>query len=126
MEVNEIAQAVRIIMSRILTPVVYLYETDFKIEFICFCNPEVTDDELYEVGEILTNLMSRTVEVVDIFEYDENDRMDIVGNARLVYAEHPVIEQLFTLSVAQEYKNIQEEKKNMLKRKNDNGAYYLQ
>lgn len=126
MDLKKLSKAIQIIEDNILTPVIYMIQNDFKIEFICFCNSDVTEEDLYNAGEQITQLFGRTVEVVDIYEYDENDRMDVISNAELVYSEHPMIEQMFTLSVAEEYRRIQEQKQDMIKRKQDSGAYYLQ
>lgn len=126
MDLNMISQAVQFIQNRILTPVIYMSETDYKIEFICFCSAEVSDEDLFEAGECLTKLLNRPTEVVDILEYNENDRMDIITSAVLVYSEDPIIEQMFTLSMAEEFKRVQEQKKSMLRRKSESGSYYLQ
>lgn len=126
MNVNEIAQAVKVIESRILTPVIYMNENDCRVEFICFCGVQVTDEELYETGEQISGIISKTVEVVDILEYSENDRLDVILNAELVYSEDPVIEQMLAFSMAEEFKQVQERKHDMLKRKSESGSYYMQ
>lgn len=125
-DINKISEAVRLILEKILTPIIYMYETESKIEFICFCSAAVSDDELYSVSEKLTEILSCTVELIDIYEYNENDRIDIISSAELVYSEHPIIEQMFELSMAEEYRRVQEKKQDMLKRKHESGAYYIQ
>lgn len=126
LDINEITYAVKTIGSHILSPVIYMSETESGVEFICFCFSDVTDDELLELGETLTKTLSVTTEVVDILEYDINDRMDIISNADLVYSEDPLIEQMLTMSIAEEHKRELEEVRNMLRRKNENGSYYIQ
>lgn len=126
MDFNIIAEAVRIIEGSVLTPVIYMAETDFKAEFICFCGTELSDEEAYDVGEKLTRLLEKPTELVDISEYNENDRLEIIQTAELVYSEDPLIEQMFALGMAEEYRRIQEQKKSMLKRMSEIGTYYLQ
>ena len=126
MDFNIIAEAVRIIEDSVLTPVIYMAETDFKAEFICFCGAEFSEEEAFEVGEKLTRLLEKPTELVDISEYNENDRLEIIQTAELVYSEDPLIEQMFTLGMAEEYRRIQEQKKSMLKRMSEIGTYYLQ
>ena len=53
-DLNEISHAVQIIENNILTPVIYMNETEYGIEFICFCCYDITDEELFELGEKLT------------------------------------------------------------------------
>ena len=125
-DLNEISHAVQIIENNILTPVIYMNETEYGIEFICFCCYDITDKELFELGEKLTQLLNIPVEVVDIMEYNINDRMDIVSNAELVYSEDPLTEQMLTMSVAEEHKQEREKMKSMLRRKSESGSYYLQ
>ncbi len=125
-DLNEISHAVQIIENNILTPVIYMNETEYGIEFICFCCYDITDEELFELGEKLTQLLNIPVEVVDIMEYNINDRMDIVSNAELVYSEDPLTEQMLTMSVAEEHKQEREKMKSMLRRKSESGSYYLQ
>ena len=125
-DLNEISHAVQIIENNILTPVIYMNEMEYGIEFICFCCYDITDEELFELGEKLTQLLNIPVEVVDIMEYNINDRMDIVSNAELVYSEDPLTEQMLTMRVAEEHKQEREKMKSMLRRKSESGSYYLQ
>ncbi len=125
-EFNKLLQAVRMIENSIITPVIYLNETEFKAEFICFSSEEVTEDDLFRVGESVSRILEKPAEVVDIMEYNANDRMDIITNAELVYSDDPIVEQMFTMSMAEEHRRLYEQKQNMLRRKNESGSYYLQ
>lgn len=125
-EFNKLLQAVRMIENSIITPVIYLNETEFKVEFICFSSEEVTEDDLFRVGESVSRILEKPAEVVDIMEYNANDRMDIITNAELVYSDDPIVEQMFTMSMAEEHRRLYEQKQNMLRRKNESGSYYLQ
>ena len=125
-EFNKLLQAVRMIENSIITPVIYLNETEFKAEFICFSSEEVTEDDLFRVGESVSRILEKPAEVVDIMEYHANDRMDIITNAELVYSDDPIVEQMFTMSMAEEHRRLYEQKQNMLRRKNESGSYYLQ
>ena len=125
-EFNKLLQAVRMIENSIITPVIYLNETEFKAEFICFSSEEVTEDDLFRVGESVSRILEKPAEVVDIMEYNANDRVDIITNAELVYSDDPIVEQMFTMSMAEEHRRLYEQKQNMLRRKNESGSYYLQ
>lgn len=125
-DINKIAQAVQMIENNILAPVVYMNETEYGIEFICFCCYDVTDDDLFDIGEKLTEILGVPAEVVDIMEYNINDRLDIVKNAELVYSEDSLMEQMLTMSIAEEHKQELEKMKGVLRRKSESGSYYLQ
>ena len=123
---KDIAYAVQTIQNKILTPIIYMCENEYKTEFICFCGAEASDEDFFETGETLTKEFDFPTEVVDILEYDVNDRIDIISNAELVFSEDPVIEQMFAMSVSEELRQERERKLSMMKRMNENGSYYLQ
>ncbi|HIT85259.1 MAG TPA: hypothetical protein IAA60_05045 [Candidatus Ornithomonoglobus intestinigallinarum] len=126
LDINQITLAVREIENAVLSPVIYMSETEYGVEFICFCFAEVTDDELFELGERLTRELNVTAEVVDILEFTIADRLDIISNTQLVYCEDPMIEQMLAMSVVEESRQEREKVRSMIKRKNESGSYYLQ
>lgn len=73
------------VTKNVLTPVIYMFEEEI-IELIVFCDGNMdvnilrdTENEIYVRTGIKT-------ELVDIREFDEFDRWQIVQNAKLIYA----------------------------------------
>lgn len=125
-DTEKIINAVQIIHEKILAPVIYMCEDEYKIEFVCFCGAKTSRDDFFEAGQKISTMFSIPVEVVDILEYDAEDGMDIIGSAQLVFSEDPIIAQIFEVSVAEDLKRLRTELSDMIKRKTETGTYYLQ
>ena len=97
--------AVKCFKERILTPILYMLEYEDKVDFICFCDQNIKLKELDEVSGKLTDILGVPAEVIDIREFSESDRIEILKNAKLVYAEDPMIEQIFAASMAEDFNN---------------------
>ena len=126
MKFETVNKAVRLISKRILTPVIYLSEYDGGAEFICFCDGNITMQELYDAEQELSKAIDMHVEILDIREFSESERLEILQDCELVYSENPFIEHLFAKSMMEDFRRILEEKHDMIVRKQDNGSYFLQ
>ena len=71
-------------------------------------------------------ILKRPVEIIDIREFSEADRIEILKTAQLVYSEDPVIEQIFVASMAEDLREALTEKFSMIDRKEKTGTYFLQ
>ena len=118
--------AVKCFKERILTPILYMLEYEDKVDFICFCDQNIKLKELNEVSGKLTDILGVPAEVIDIREFSESDRIEILKNAKLVYAEDPIIEQVFVASMAEDFNNSINKKREMLNRYMSTGSIYLQ
>lgn len=117
---------VKIISQNILTPIIYMIENEEIIDFICFCDRNITMQEIYNVEQIIKNETGKNVEIIDIREFDESERLEIVNTATLIHSEHPLIENIFTQSMIEDYKIVMDERRNVLLRQKELGICYLQ
>lgn len=123
---DNINKAIHLLREKILTPILYMMEYSDRINFICFCDKNIKMEELYNTSSELTNILGIPAEIMDIREFSEADRLDILKNAKLVYSEDPIIEQIFIASMAEDYRNSVMEKLSMIDRYKQTGSYYLQ
>jgi hypothetical protein len=123
---DNIYKAIHLLREKILTPILYMIEYSDRINFICFCDKNIKMEELYNTSSELTNILGIPAEIMDIREFSEADRLDILKNAKLVYSEDPIIEQIFIASMAEDYRNSVMEKLSMIDRYKQTGSYYLQ
>lgn len=126
MDTNKLINAVQMIHEKILAPVIYMLEDEYKVEFVCFCGAKTDKESFFEIGEALSKTLSVPVEVVDILEYAPEDGMDIIANGRLVFSEDPLIAQMFEMSVIEDVKKARKDLSDMINRKAETGTYYLQ
>lgn len=107
----------------ILTPVIYMFEEEI-IEFIVFCDGNMdinilrdTENEIYAATGIKT-------ELVDIREFDEYDRWQIVKNASMVYAIDDSVAAAFERAMQRDVEFRAIMKAILFERHNDTGSYY--
>lgn len=118
--------AVNVITKNILTPVVYMIEQADSIDFICFCDRNITVQEVYNTEHIISTETDKHIEIFDIREFGESERIDVINQATLIYSEHPIIEKIFTQSMLEDFKIAMDERNNVLERYKESGTYYLQ
>lgn len=123
-DINE--KAIRLFKEKILTPVLYIMEYKEKVEFICFCDKNIKMSVLNSVGEELTEILGKPAEIVDIREFSEADRVEVLKTAEPAFSEDAFIERVFISSIAEDYRMAAAEKNNMLNRYKSSGSCYLQ
>ncbi len=116
----------RIISENILTPVIYMLEHDDALDFICFCDRNITMGDIYETERRIKKETGRCAEIIDIREFGEAERLEVVNRAELIYSEHPLIEKIFAQSMAEDFKIAIEERNSVLERRREQGTCYLQ
>lgn len=114
------------VSENILTPIIYLLEDDYTISLICFCDRHITMQEIYDVEQLVSERSGKCTEIYDIREFSEFERLDIVNRAKLIHSEHPMMEQIFTQSLAEDFNLAMEEKKSVLDRRKVSGTCFLQ
>ena len=90
---------VKIISKNILTPVIYMIENDNLLDFICFCDRNIKMQEIYNVEQQIKEVTNKNVEIIDIREFGESERIEVINQATLIYSEHPLIEKIFALKL---------------------------
>ena len=123
-EEEKLAEAVDIILENILTPIIYMY-VDEVVEFIVFCDSETPADVFRRTEELIFFNLGLRVEITELREFDEGDRVDISQSAYIVYAENEFMPMLFETAMTSDIETIQLMKKELLKRKTDTGTYYM-
>ncbi len=124
---NELSEKIaKIISSNILTPVIYMIETSEVVDFICFCDRHVTIQEIYDVEKLIKDETGITAEILDIREFGESERLEVINHATLIHSEHPMIETIFTQSMLEDFQLAMDERKDVLDRKKETGTCYLQ
>lgn len=116
--------AVNIILDRILTPVLYMYE-DEAFEFICFCDSNTSEECFEDTEKALLINLGINAEVIDIRSFDETDRVEITNSAQLVYAENEFVKMMFETAMAADKEHMMAYKRNTLTRKSETGTYYI-
>ena len=120
---NEI---VSIFNERILSPVLYMAEYDDVVDLICFCDRNIIIGEMYDTAAALYAATGRHFEIVDIREFDEADRIDIINNAELIYSEDKLIERIFEQSMLEDFEIMMREREEAHIRYEDNSSPYVQ
>lgn len=117
-------RAIDIITERILTPVLYMYE-DEAVEFICFCDSNISIEDFRETERAVYTELGISVEILDIREFDESDRWDIIVSSRLVYAANELIKMAFEQAMLADLEKRTNIKNEILKRYDETGTYYI-
>lgn len=120
------AKMAKIISENILTPIIYMLENDNLIDFICFCDKNITMQDIYDVEQIIKDETGYTVEIIDIREFSESERLEVINHATMIHSEHPMIETIFTQSMMEDYKMAMDARNDVLERKKITGTCYLQ
>lgn len=117
---------VSIISKNILTPVIYMIEYDEIVDFICFCDRNITMQEIYDVELKIKEAIGKNAEIIDIREFGESERIEVINQATLIHSEHPLIEKIFAQSMLEDFKIAMDERKDVLERHKESGSCYLQ
>ena len=117
---------VKIISKNILTTVIYMIENANLLDFICFCDRNIKMQEIYNVEQQIKEVTSKNVEIIDIREFGESERIEVINQATLIYSEHPLIEKIFAPSMMEDFKIAMDERKDVQQRYKECGTCYLQ
>ena len=116
----------KIICDNILTPVIYMIENDDVLDFICFCDRNITMQEIYNVEQLIKEETGQAAEIIDIREFSEPERLEVLNHATLIHSEHPIIERIFAESMVEDYKAAMHERQTILDRVRETGTFYVQ
>ncbi len=118
-----LVEAAAIILERILTPVLYLYQEE-ALEFICFPDANTEEEDFLETQAALYLNLGINAEIVDIRAFDAPDRVTITKTAQLVYAESEFIQTMFEMAMQTDEAKLELGKLETLDRKNETGTYF--
>lgn len=114
-----------IILSHILTPVIYMNEFDDTYEFICFCDRDILINDIYNTENILSELLNKQAVILDIRELSVSDRVDIIQKSSLIYYEDEAIKKLFEISMLEDFNIFMNKRNSVLERIKNDGTPYL-
>ncbi len=123
---EQTTQMIKIISENILTPIIYMIEHEDIVDFICFCDRNITMQEIYDTELKLKDIVGKDAEIIDIREFVESERLDVINRAVLIHSEHPLIEKVFEQSMLEDFKIAMAERKDVLERHKESGTCYLQ
>lgn len=121
---NTLRDAADIILDRILTPVLYMYDEEV-LEFILFTGTDVSDDVFRDAEQALMTELGLCAEIIDIRNFDVNDRVEITASAELIYAEDEIVKTLFESAMSADRDRMLGIKDAALARKQETGTYYI-
>ncbi len=121
---GKLQEALNIILENILTLVVYTY-VDEVAEFIVYSYADIDQEFFRKTEESIFFNLGIKCEIVDFREFDENDKLEIISTAQLMYAESEIIQMVFEAAAFEGIEQLVENKLNAIKRKNETGTYYL-
>lgn len=125
MEISKIENISKYLSKHILTPVIYMSEKDTEISFICFCDNNVTTSEVFEVEQTLSNMLQKRVVIADIREFSEIDRLDIIKESTLIYCEDPLLQQVFEMSMVEDFRIAFAKKQEVIERSKSCNSVYI-
>ena len=126
MEYEIISKTIKIILNYVLTPVIYMFEHENWIEFVCFCDRKITIGDLYEAEQEVKKIIGKDAEIIDIREFAECERIDVIGKYSLIYSADDFVGKVFEAATAADFQLFISEKQSILERHNMCGTYYLQ
>lgn len=117
MQNNKIMQeAIDIISESVLTPVIYMINTGENICFVCFLNGKTPYEQVVNAEEKLSKLLNNNAVIMDIREFSEYDRVNILEKADMIYCADSNLKKLFELSLLNDAKKAFEEKNGIVDR----------
>ena len=123
LEERTIQKMVEIITEKILTPVIYMYE-DEVVEFVCFCDGNTPIQDFRDVEHEVFARFGVNIELVDIREFEERDRWEIITNADLVYMVDEIIKAAFESAMLADLEKLHSANNEIIERYNVTGSYY--
>ena len=126
MDYKLIEKVTGIITDRILTPIIYMLEDETQVELVCFCDANIEAEVFAETEKQLEELLQKPVVLLDIREYNEYDRMEIISDGEIIYTANPIFVKMFAASMAEDAQRSIIEKTELLKRYSNFGSVYLQ
>ncbi len=117
---------IKIFKEKILTPILYMVQYDDIVDLVCFCDRSITMQTIYDTANEIGKQIDKQVEIIDIREFDEADRIEIMKNAQLLYSEDPIIERIFEESMLEDFRIMLNQREETMSRYIENSTPYLQ
>lgn len=115
---------IEIIKSQLLTPIIYLLDDDV-LSVVGFFDGSTQINHLYETQTKIEKAIGREINICDIRDFTEADRLDIIKNGNLIYSETPLVKILFETAMVEDFNLAQSRKHDMIERSKKSGSIYL-
>ncbi len=119
-------EIVSIFNERILSPVLYMTEYDDAVDLICFLDRNIDEKDISGAERAMYAAVGKPFEIVDIREFDEADRIEIIRSAELLYSEDGLIEMIFEQSMLEDFEIMMKEREEAHIRYEDSRSPYVQ
>ena len=120
-----IKEAIDIISTGVLNPVIYMINTDENICFVCFCDKSTPYESIVSTEKRLSELLKSNAVIMDIREFSDNERMDIMQKAEMIYCADKNIQKIFELNLIHDFQKNYEVVKGIIDRDKNCDTLYL-
>lgn len=123
---EQIKTVVQVFLQNMLVHILYMIEYQNSINLVFVTNDKVSDDVIIEIENTIEDISKSEVNILNAYEFDVADRMEIIKKGELIYCENKLIKQIFEIETATAMKSALDEKSRFLERKAECASYYLQ
>ena len=117
---------VEIFNEKILTPVLFMVETERGVALVGFFDRAVSDDDILSTSQAIYDETGCVAEILDIREFSEGERFEFVNTAELVYSASDLVQSIFAMSMLEDFNIMIDKREKMLQRYKEFNTPYLQ
>ena len=115
---------IEIMKLNLLTPVIYLLDEEI-LTVVGFFDGQTQMNQLYQTQQKLETALKTEVNICDIRDFTEADRIDIIKNGDLIFCETPLVKSLFETAMYEDYKMSESKRIDTIERNKKSGTVFL-
>lgn len=123
---DKITEAAKIIAKNVFAMLIYAVEHDNRVDFVYFADNTPDEDIINAAQESALKLLGCDVGILDIRDFTEFDRIQLIQKGVPIYSISPVLPQLAENKAIETMKTIVYEKSRMCKMKKECGSFFYQ
>ena len=112
------------ITDKLLTPALYMLSEDEVLGFVCFRDSSMPIQELRDLENDVRSAFGTDVDILDIREFDELDRFDVIRNAVPVYIADPTAALAFEGAMGADMHKLRLAHDSLVERRQKTNSYY--
>lgn len=124
-DIKLLNEAIDIISTGVLTPIIYMINIEENICFVCFCDNSTPCESIAATEKKLSELLKIDAVIMDIREFSEIERMEIVQKAEMIYCADKNMQKLFELNLVHDFQKNYEAVTGLVDRVNNCDTIYL-
>ncbi|MCX7714990.1 MAG: hypothetical protein N2171_04615 [Clostridia bacterium] len=126
--INEenIKKAVCAISEKTFAQLIYMLEYEEGVNLIFVSNNLFDEKTIKNIEIEASGILECEVEVLDMREFDEADRIEIIRRANLIYCKNTLEKKIFEMETVAAYRELVEQRKSFMERKQECATFYLQ